>query len=317
LIKNLLQNISRTRLALLLWALALSYVLAVGVLAVGALAGPAAIAAQAADPSTDAKQSVGGKNTAGPAQSAPANGRTAGSTNEAEINATVEPPHEDGPAKQAKGTLTIRLSVPLMKKRTDIFSLNPYSTAPPKVAIPIAPLPEAPAALRYKIINSGYNARLSMTKPYPDGGWRWHYAYDRARKISGIGEPHVFFQMYNFADDLTPYVVPQCKRINKIEAQRIKTYFALKESFADNHKDEEMEALRLGLEPIKLNFTPVRRGDVLETSLFVSPGDWWITGSHKVPGLIYFWQEPVKIREGDTVVKELNEDNAILVQGGW
>ncbi|MBS2009589.1 MAG: hypothetical protein JST01_21220 [Cyanobacteria bacterium SZAS TMP-1] len=238
------------------------------------------------------------------------------STSEADINATVEPPSED-PQHKARGTLIIRLNVPHMAKRTDEFSINPYTTKPPAIAIPIAMLPESKAGIKQKLLSTGYGQRLSLTKPYPDSGWRWHYCYRRARDKSGIGEPHMFFQMYRFADDLAPYVLPEVKRSNKIEFQRLERYKAFVTEYADNHKDEEMEALRLGHEPIKLKLVPVKRGTILETSLFISPGDWWITGSHKVPGLIYFWQLPVKVHDNETQTVELNEENALLVQGGW
>jgi len=235
---------------------------------------------------------------------------------ESEANAAVEPPADDA-AHPAKGTLIIRLNVPHMQKRTDTFSINPYTTAPPPIAIPIAMLPENRNGLKSKILSTGYGQRLSLTKPYPDSGWRWQYCYRRARAKSGIGEPHMFFQMYRFADDLIPYVLPEAKRSNKIEFARLERYNQFKTEYADNHKDEEMEALRLGHEPIKLTLAPIKRGTMLETSLFISPGDWWITGTHKVPGLIYFWQQPVKVHNNESQTIELNEENALLVQGGW
>jgi hypothetical protein len=241
---------------------------------------------------------------------------TKGSTSESEINATAEPP-SDSPQRQPKATLTIRLYVPQMLKRTDTFCINPFTTPPPKIAIQVFDLPENGPGLKQKIMNKGYNNRQSFIKPYSDGGWRWQYAYQHALKRSGITEPHIFFQMYNFAEDLYPWVLPEVKRINKIEKERLKTYYALITSYTDNHKDEEMDALRLGLEPVKLNLLPIKKGGALETSLYISPGDWWITGTHKIPGLIYFWQEPVKIHDGDKLTVELTDANAILIQGGW
>ncbi|MBU6453857.1 MAG: hypothetical protein KGS72_18910 [Cyanobacteria bacterium REEB67] len=235
---------------------------------------------------------------------------------ESEVNATAEPPSDD-PQKQPKGLLVLRLFVPQMQKRVDTFSINPYTTDLPPIAILPAPLPESFEGVRYKVIQSGYSMRLSLTKPYPDSGWRWNYAYRNARKKSGITEPHAFFQIYHFADDLTPYVMAECKRINKIENARLKAYMKAKQEHEDNHKDEEMEALRLGLEPVKLNLTPIKRGDAIETSLYISPGDWWITGTHKVPGLIYFWQLPIKVKAGESQTIELTDANALLIQGGW
>jgi hypothetical protein len=280
--------------------------------------GSAAGQSQAATASAASASKAGARTTATSESdaSAPAKPPEKNNTLESEVNATAEPPSDD-PQKQPKGLLVLRLYVPQMLKRVDTFSINPYTTDLPPIAILPAPLPESFAGVRYKVIQSGYSMRLSLTKPYPDSGWRWNYAYRNARKKSGITEPHAFFQIYHFADDLTPYVLAECKRINKIENARLKAYMKAKQEHEDNHKDEEMEALRLGLEPVKLNFTPIKRGDALETSLYISPGDWWITGTHKVPGLIYFWQLPVKVKAGESQTIELTDANALLIQGGW
>jgi len=307
------------------WVLALAIYVVVTT-SVTALSAADALAAQAADTTTKTATtaSVNAGNDGGTAKSnagsnnSPSNGgATNSSTNESEINATVEPPTNDGHEGQPKALLNIRLYVPQMLKRTDSFMLNPYSTPPPPVAIQNQPLPENIQALAQKCINSGYNNRLSMVKPYPDGGWRWYYVYKHAKLKSGITEPHAFFQMYRFGADIAPYCLAETKRLNKIEKERNKRYFELVQANKDNQKDEEMEALRNGLEPVKLNLMPTKSKTMLETSLYLSPGDWWITGSHRVPGLIYFWQEPIKVHDGDKINIDLTDANAILIQGGW
>ena len=81
-----------------------------------------------------------------------------------------------------------------MAKRTDTFSLNPYTSDVPPIAILPAPLPESLAGVRYKVIQTGYSMRLSLTKPYPDSGWRWHYAYRAAKKNQALPNRMHFFR---------------------------------------------------------------------------------------------------------------------------
>jgi hypothetical protein len=232
-------------------------------------------------------------------------------------NTTVEALPPDGTTPQAKAWVKLRISVPQMKNRVDKFTFYPYSTKPPKVKIPLQPLPEEDKQIKQMLISSGYLSRQSLTKPYPDIGWRWHYAYRNAQKRAGGDEPRFVGGLYRWADNMIKYVKPEVERINKIEEARNARYIKAVEEFEDSHKDEEMEALRLGLDPTPVALQSANKGTAMEGLVSVKPGEWYVTGQHKTPGLTYYWQEKLKLNAGDKVTLVLNDANAMLVTGGW
>lgn len=227
----------------------------------------------------------------------------------------IAPAPED--SKPALASLTVRLSVPQMNKATDLFTVYPYTVKPPRVVQMITPLPETDEALKNSLFNSGYVSRLSMNKPYPAQGWRWHYAYSSALKRSGGYEPSTLIGLYGWQKDMIKYIKPECERINKIEELRTENYQKMLQSYEDNHKDEEMEALRNGLEPTPLKFHLAKKGKAIEGTVNLKPGEWWITGQHRVPGLTYFYMYNLKLSAGEHKEVLLNDTNAILIQGGW
>jgi len=87
--------------------------------------------------------------------------------------------------------------------------------------------------------------------------------------------------------------------------------------FEDNHKDEEGEALRLNRVPVKLEMHSINAGKMIEGTVAVPPGEWYITGQHQVPGLVYYWQEKIKVKPNQNISVNLSDANALLVQGGW
>lgn len=230
---------------------------------------------------------------------------------------SVEALPPDGIDPQAKALVKLRISVPQMKDRVDKFTFYPYSTKPPKVKVPLQPLPEEDKQIKQMLISSGYLSRQSLTKPYPDIGWRWHYAYRNAQKRAGGDEPRFVAGLYRWADKMIKYVKPEVERINKIEEARNARYMKAIEEYEDSHKDEEMEALRLGLDPTPVALQSANKGTAMEGLVSVKPGEWYVTGQHKTPGLTYYWQEKVKLNAGDKITLVLNDANAMLVTGGW
>ncbi len=238
-----------------------------------------------------------------------------GQTSEKE-DAPALPPVDDAPP--AKSILRVRISVPQMDKCTQAFAIYPYVTKPLKILIPHAPLPEEDMLdFRMRLIQTGYANRQSLTRPYPLMGWRWHYAYRNALKRSGLSEPKFVTGIYRFADEMTKYVKPECERINRIEEARSKRYQAMMVEYEDNHKDEESEAIRLNREPIKVPLRLVAKGKAVEGTVSLPPGEWYITGKHQVPGLLYYWQERIKVNSGENISANLTDANALLIQGGW
>lgn len=235
-----------------------------------------------------------------------------------EISPKALPPDEA--LARPKATINLSLRVPQVEKAVDKITLYPYTTKPPRVMIPIKDLPTSAYAMKNMLLSTGYQSRLSLKKPYPEYGWRWQYAYRNALKHSGQTPPKTIVGIYSFTDAVTPYALKECKRINEIETARAERYTKAVQEYEDNHKDEEMEALRLGLEATPALLKPRLKGGVpisFDAQVTVPPGEWWVTGTHKVPGLVYYWQEPLKIDGNNTYNVELNDSNALLIQGGW
>ena len=66
-----------------------------------------------------------------------------------------------------------------------------------------------------------------------------------------------------------------------------------------------------------MRFTRLLRGHTLDGGLRLAGGPWYVTGTHKVPGLTYYWQLPVTVEPGETKEVELNESNALVIEGAW
>lgn len=222
-------------------------------------------------------------------------------------------PTDEVPASPAK--LTIRLNVPQMNKAKDLFTVFPYTVKPPRKVHEILPLPEKLEELQQRVYGTGYAARVSMNKPYAEGGWRWHYAYKHALARAGGYQPPTLVGLASWQKEMARYLKPECERINKIEELRQDNYKKMVQDYEDNHKDEEMEALRKGLDPVPVTLKPARKG--LEAVVTLKPGEWWITGQHRVPGLTYFYMYNLKLGAGESKTVELSDVNAILIQGGW
>ena len=242
----------------------------------------------------------------------PAQSQTKGE-HQSEVELEAQAPDQE----TALAQVTVNLSVPQMNKAVDLFTAYPYTIKPPRVVKPVQPLPEKAEQLKYSIYNSGYGNRLSLTKPYPDSGWRWQYAYKNALKRAGGYEPKTLIGLRAWQEDMVKYIKPECERINRIELARADNYAKMVQDYEDNHKDEEMEALRLGLEPVPLKFKAANKGQAITTTFNLKPGEWWITGQHRVPGLTYFYMYNIKVAAGEKKEVNLNDTNALLIQGGW
>lgn len=239
----------------------------------------------------------------------------------AEFSETVEevpalPPADDSPP--AKVEVHVRMAVPQMNERTDSFGFYPYITKPMKIFKENAPLNDIdPAAFKSDIMQAAYTNRQSLTKAYPAQGWRFQYAYHNALSRSGLREPKSMVGLYGFCNKLIPYLKPECQRINRIEIARRTRYEETLIEYEDNHKDEEGEALRLNRTPINLPMHTINAGKMIEGTALVPPGDWYLTGQHRVPGLIYYWQEKIKVKPNKKLSVDLTDANAMLIQGGW
>lgn len=237
---------------------------------------------------------------------------------ESDSNPTALPP--DGETAPQYATVNLKMQVPQMFRSTTELKAYPYTTKPVRMAQPLMPLPIERQPIRELILTSGYASRSSSERPYPEGGWRWTYAFNNALKRSRTTMPKTMVGLYSWVDKMIGYALPECIRINEIEEKREKRYHQLVQDYEDNHKDEEMEALRRGQEvtPIRLRRFN-RDGKLLyyTSQIKLTPGEWWITGTHKVPGLNYYWQYPLTVKVGETYNLSIDDANAALITGGY
>jgi len=104
--------------------------------------------------------------------------------------------------------------------------------------------------------------------------------------------------------------------INAKEKERRQRWDLAEAVFNENRADLEVQSFNQGLFPIDV---PMRReiGGYRKGRVVVNKTNWWIVAMHKVPGLKYYWLWPVKLNDNAEQLVVLNEDNAILIEGGW
>lgn len=212
--------------------------------------------------------------------------------------------------------LRIIIGTPHMKRGTISLLASPYPMPPLKITSPIKPLATQPIQLKNMLIASGYTRKLVTETAYPYGGWRWRYAYEAAVKKSGRSEPHFIGASYFWAKGMIPYAKEECERSNDQETERHNRYVRAEEEYQRNHVDMETDAVRKGYGPTEVHCNRLAEQG-REGRVHLGPGDWWVVATMKVPGLTYYWQQPVQIIEGEQPVVLLNEDNALSIQGAW
>jgi hypothetical protein len=179
------------------------------------------------------------------------------------------------------------------------------------------PLPTSKRELRNLILATGYSTRDAGIRPYPTNGWRWQYAYHAALNKSHLTEPNAITEMYRFMDALVPYARAECQRLNKVEDDRAERYLRAQEDCDQNRQEYETDATRKGYSPIEVRPDKFFRGHMNLAELRLGEGPWWIVGTRRVPGLKYYWQQPVTAVKGEVTTCELNEENALVIEGGW
>lgn len=241
-------------------------------------------------------------------------------TSESATQSQAAPDSADGPPSlfedarpfsDKNAQIIARIRTTRAHKATDTYTVYPYQPKPPAWT-PQNPLPTTFKGAKGMVMSTGYQNRQHPDKPYQMGGWRWVYAYHSALQRSGIGEPHTIFTEYSFARDLTPYVVKECIKRNQFEKERFARYQRNLEQYEKNHVDQENEALRLGLMPIALTHREfgIGRGQF-------PAGNWWLQVTRKMPGLTYYWLEPITAAPKQNVEIVLDDDNALAIVGAW
>lgn len=235
-----------------------------------------------------------------------------GETKPEEGQANVQDLLNIGPEHVHNSQVTLTISVSQNQKYVDNFSAFPYPVRPPVNQTPQVSLPTRYKALRQYLLNSGYAMRLPRDRPYQTFGLRWNNALDNALKRHGGRMPMTIFGLYQWVDEMIPYVIPEVKRLNAIEQDRTRRYNKACFEYQRDHAELESEATRLGLTPQEIRINRKHTGTVT-----LPEGTWWIAGTHKVPGLTYYWQIPVSLTANDSQTFKLTDDNAIFIEGGW
>ena len=265
---------------------------------------PAVPKPKTADPNSPEKSSDHGFNTE---DFLPAAGTTSGSKKK------VVAPVDDSD----KIFVRVQLTVPHSTNAVHKLVAYPYPMALPKARKEIFDLPTDTANLKQEILTNGYTQRGSTFKPYPFQGWRFQYAYHNALKRSHADEPAVIGDIYPFVAKMVPYVREEIKRINNTERERIERYKRLAEEYEQHAQEAETEATRKGYTPVPVEINKLWRGHFNIGEVKLGEGTWYITGTKKVPGITYYWQQAVDVVNGQPVVCELTEDNALVIEGGW
>lgn len=212
----------------------------------------------------------------------------------------------------------INLSIPHHSTNTvTTCGAYPYPTQPQKKRGQLRPLDTNVRSLKMLVQQTAYTRKHIRVVAYPGGGWRWQNAYARAKERSGQIEPFLLTNMYLFTNALVPYVHEEVKKINDFEQQREERYKQAVEDFKEERGDAETEATRKGLYALNVKFKKFFANGDRQGTVNLAPGQWWIVCSHKVPGLTYYWQQPVTVHENEPTVVTLTEDNALLIEGAW
>lgn len=217
-----------------------------------------------------------------------------------------------GQESRADAEITVYIRVPHNDKAVDAFSVYPYPVKPPPVTRPVAMLPDKPNEIKARLLTCGYTNRVKGHQAFPTFGWRWQYAFEAALRRAGGNLPHTILGMYKWRNEMVEHVLPEIMRLNQAEKDRKARYAKAVQEHQASYVELENEATRKGLYPVMMPVKPSFTGQVK-----VPAGTWWIAGSHKVPGLLYYWQLPVTVAAGEKAAVSLTEGNALLIQGGW
>lgn len=251
-------------------------------------------------------------------------------------NDTKRKPTIKAVAPPSSVNLRVRVSVPQNTDPVDQFVAYPYpmplpipkyppgtkttSSGGDKPIIPqqaYAKMPSTRKNIRSLILQTGYSARTKRSVAYPSGGWRWQMAYRNALKRCRLDEPGMITEIYPFIDAMEPLVREECKKFDELEEDRQRRYQAAYEEWQTNRADFENDAVKKGYFPVEFMLNKGWRGQKSAAEIRLGPGTWWITGTHKVAGLCYYWQQPVEIVNGQIETVDLNWQNALVIEGGW
>lgn len=196
-------------------------------------------------------------------------------------------------------------------------AMYPWPPRPPKVRYNPAPLATDDKILKMQIETEGYASRTSAQDPYPQGGWRWQFAYRRALRNAKLKEPTSMIGMNSFVREAFNPVKKECEMVNAFEKTRVEAFRQVEDFFVENEKSIKNEALQRNLNPVQLRRLGGSAKSIMTYAQKVPSGKWWLQVEHKMPGLTFHWYQPVTIESNKTTEVRLTESNAISIEGGW
>jgi len=214
-----------------------------------------------------------------------------------------------------KYQLTVWVNVPHYKNCTEVFTVYPYMTEVPKPLKAYGFNDTQYNRIREALVVQAFSAPVNERRPYPPQGWRFDYALKAAQRETGEWRPHTLVTIYPWVDRIYPVLRKYLSRSNDAEAARFDRCADFRKDYEERHIDVETEAMKQGLEPVDLRMM-VYHLSLKRAQVMLPKGNYWVTGVHKVIGLKYYWQEPVTIDGSGPKSVELNEANALLIDGG-
>jgi len=220
-------------------------------------------------------------------------------------------PPLDKPASKYKVTLWV--NVPHYKGCIESFKAVPYLSEIPVPLHTYGSLSERYGDIKDSLYILCYVAPQNpKLHKYSGQGWRFSYCLDQAKRESGLGMPHVLPEARAWCEAMYPYVHKYLVRSNEAEALRADRLRKARADYDETHSEIEYAALKKGYFPVDLNFI-VYHESLRRAVIDLPEGTWWITGTHKVIGITYYWQEPIEVGPDKPNTMQLTEQSALLI----
>jgi hypothetical protein len=194
----------------------------------------------------------------------------------------------------------------------------PYLTDVPQPLHTYGPMSEKYGEIKDSLYILCYVAPQNATKHiYAGQGYRFNACLEAAKRESGLGVPHLLPEAKAWCEAMYPYIHKYIVRSNEAEALRRDRAAKAKSDYDETHTEVEYAALKKGFFAVDLN--PIVYHLSLRRAVVDLPeGTWWITGTHNVMGISYYWQEPIEVGPDKPNAVELNEANALVIESqGW
>lgn len=227
-------------------------------------------------------------------------------------SAEVSPPADTADDEKSKAHVTFAVEVPLNANCHDEFAVFPYPVTVPNIGRIDYQLPAGVDDLRNFIKQCVFYKWGKAENAPPD--WRVDRAFKLALDSSRKHLPEISTGLDEWVDEFLPYFARAVRKINASEAIRWKRYKEadVVEAARQVYQDD---AASKGLSAIVLNVRQIRPGIRETETVKLRLGNWYLVGTHSVPGLTYYWQQKVSLTGPYVRYIVLNEQNALWIKG--